>query len=359
MSKETTKFEVVGKILPKLTDKMETAGYSDLDIMAIQAVIVYEGISDDSRQLLIEKADLEKAIDSLDGKPVRILFDGENPTGHGYNQDTQTFSPLVANIGFIHWAWGKTNEEENNRYEAVCDMVIWQKYYPEISNRLRQLHQSGELKFSFEMERDFEMTPEGYKKLFNIHFTGVAIVKNPAFEQTRSLLVAELINEGGRKNVDELLKLLGTLKETIGTEIAEQFKTNLGILNEKITTLQAEKEVSLNTITDMKSEIAEKDGVIKTIEAERDEFKGTVEIAEKSKLGAERTEKLKKYGEVKQTETELAEMTKDEFVAVLEDVVCNFKPEIASGVGVKYEKVGGAVADRKKSLLGLIEGLGK
>lgn len=358
MSSKFTHVETKATILPKITERMETAGYNDKDIMAIRAVVIYEGISDDSRQLLLQRDDLERAIRSLEGKPLRILFDGVNPTGHGYNKETNTFSPLVANIGFINWAWGEVNEE-TNRYEVICDICMWQDYYPEIALRLRQLHESGELKFSFEMERDFEMTPEGYKKCFNIHFKGVAVVKNPAFEETRSLLVAEILNEGG-KNMDEILKLLDGLKGTLSTEIAEQFKSNLGVLNAKIEDLTGKLEGAEKSVTDLKVEVADKDGTIKTLEADRDKYKGIVDTAEKAKVGAERLEKLSKYGKVEKTTDELAEMDKEAFVTLLEEMVSNYNPqenaENDGAMGVNFERTSKNKVDRKAKLLSLVEG---
>ena len=346
------------EILPKITDKMENAGFDDRDVMAIRAVALYEGVN--ANGALIERDDLEKAIPTFIGKPVRILFDGENPTGHGYDRETKTFSPLVANIGFIHWAYGVENEEKG-RYEAIVEIVVWQKYFPEIATRLRELHREGDLKFSFEAERDFDITPEGYRRCYNILFTGIAIVQKPAFSEARSLMVAEILNKGGF-DMEDIKKLLESIQEKVGAEIAEQFKENLGVLNDKISELEGKLETANTEVSDLKAELAERDGTIKELEADRDKYKDIVETAEKEKLGKERLEKLSKYGEVKKSAEELAEMEKSEFVDLLAEMVENYKPteEIAEeegAMGVPFEKTSKSKVDRKEKLLGFIEGL--
>ena len=79
-----------GVILDKITSRMENAGLQDSDIMAIRAVAVFEGVNGNTA--LFESDDLAKAVDTFRGKPLLILFDGVNPTGHGFDSETQTFS---------------------------------------------------------------------------------------------------------------------------------------------------------------------------------------------------------------------------------------------------------------------------
>lgn len=343
------------RILPKITERMENAGYNDRDIMAIEALVVYEGINDNGA--LIERDDLERAYSTLDGKPLWIRFVNNDPTGHGFNPETGKFDDLRRAIGFIHWSWGSFNEE-TQRFEVKVDICVWQKYYPEICNRLRQLHGTGDLKFSYEAERDYEITPEGYRRCFNINFTGMAVVKSPALEETKSLMVAELLKEDIR--MDELKKLIEGLKGTVSTEIAEQFNSHLGTLNKKVNDLE-------KTVSDLRVENAEKDGVIKTITVERDTYKSKVETAEKEKTGEERFTKLSKYGEPCKTKEELAEMEKMAFVDLLEKTIENFNPtdtqenseNNSDVVGGVYKNTGTQKLDRKKIVSDIIEGLTK
>lgn len=160
--------------------------------------------------------------------------------------------------------------------------------------------------------------------------------------------------------MDEIMKLLEGLKGTLSTEIAEQFKTNLGVLNDKIKDLTGKLETAENSITTTKEELATANGMIKTLESDRDKFKGIVETAEKEKLGAERLEKLSKYGKVEKTAEELAELDKEGFVTVLEQAIENYNPQEHAeneAMGVKFENVGKKNSDRKSKLLSFVEGL--
>jgi outer membrane murein-binding lipoprotein Lpp len=349
--------QIKGQILDKPTERMEMAGYSDKDIMAIRAVAIYEGVN--ANNALFEKDDLEKAVNTLVGKPLRILFDGENPTGHGFDRETRKFSTLVTNIGFIQWAYGQENEV-TGKYEIVVEVAVWQKYYPEICQRLRELHRDGELKFSIEADREFEITPEGYRRCFNILFTGLAVVRNPAFDEARSMMVAEILEKGGQVQMEELMKLVSGLNESIGTEIAEQFKSNLGTLNAEIDTLKSKVEVAENETAEVKAELAEANGKLKEVEADRDKYKNVVETAEKEALGAERLDKLSKYGKPEKSAEELAELSKDEYAEELIKAVENYNPsevaEVDATIG-NFEKTGKNKESNRDKLLAFCEGL--
>jgi len=368
MQKEKITLEFTGSVLESITENMELAGYNDKDIMAIRGVACYEGINKNGA--LLERADLQKSVDSLSCKPVKIRFVDNNPTGHGLNLKTGKFDKLVQRIGFINYAWGSLNtddlsdeeiradfdkdfSERKGIYEIKFEAVIWQKDFPNICKRLRELHDNGNLKFSFEMERDFIITDEGYKKCFNIHFTGIAIVDNPAFPEAKSLMVAEILNKGDKIEMDELKKLIEAMSANMSTEIAEQFNQNLGALNNSIETLKSEN-------ADLKVEVAEKTGELADAKAELDnvktelaEFKSKEEKAEKQKVGTERYEKLKKYGEPIKTVDEIAELTKEEFADLLCEMVDSYVPDEMSSIGVPFTKQKSETSSKEK-LLGLL-----
>lgn len=350
-------FEFCGDVLPAITESMETAGYDDRDIMAIRAVAFHSGVNNNTA--VIEKDDAVRAIRTLIGKPLRILFDGENPTGHGYDRKARKFSNLVVNIGFIHWAY-IDSEPDSDEYKAIVEIGVWKKYYPEIASRMRELHHEGKLFFSIEAEREFEITPEGYRRCYNILFNGLAVVQNPAWRESRSLMVAEILKEGGQQNMDEILKLLEGLKDSLNIEVAEQFKTHLGSLNDTIVDLKNKLEVAENELATAKEELATANGTIKDLEADRDKYKDIVETAERERLGKKRLEKLSKYGKVEQTTEELAELDKETFLTLLEEMVDNYNPqEVAEdeAIGVQFESISKISTDRKSKLLSFVEGL--
>lgn len=353
------RFKFAVDILPNITEKMELAGYDDRDIMALKAIAFHSGVNENNAIIL--KDDAIRSVNTLIGKPLRILFDGLNPTGHGYNRQTNKFSKAVTNIGFIHWAYIDIDENNPDEYNVIVEVAVWRKYFPEITNRMRELHQAGELFFSIESEREFEITPEGYRRCFNILFNGLAVVQSPAWTESKSLMVAEILKEGGKSNMDEIMKLLEGLKDTLSTEVAEQFKSNLGVLNDKIADLTGKLETAETERDNAKEELATANGTIKELEVDRDKFKEIIETAEKEKNGNERLEKLSKYGKVEKTATELAEMDKESFVTLLEEMVTNYQPQENAddedAIGVKFEKINKNSSDRKAKLLGFVEKL--
>jgi hypothetical protein len=377
---------VQGKILNKRPERLkdiEIAGLNDPDIMFIEAFAVGEGVN--ANNALFMKDDLEKAERTFVGKPVKIRFINNDPTGHGYDKTTGTFDEIVKAVGYIYDAWGSyydnegnwLSKEEGGTYKVKVYMAIWQRYYPEIALRLRQLHDTGDLKFSIEAEREFEITPEGYRKCFNIIFNGLAIVKNPAFENARSLMVAEILKEGGNRDMDEkaLKELMKKMMKNMNMDMSETasieemataIEAKFGDLGQNITTLTSEKETAETALTTVKEELVTVKGELAEKSAKLDTLTQEKEVAEKTKLGEMRHSKLAKYGEVVKSKEELSEMSGEAFVALLEEAVDNYKPTGTENsstedniTGVVFETGKVDKASRKEKLLGLINGLSK
>lgn len=368
MEKEKIILDFKGSVLDKITQNMELAGYNDRDVMAIRGVACYEGVNKNNS--LFERADLYKAEQTLSSKPIKIRFVDNNPTGHGLNLKTGAFDKLVQRVGFINYVWGNLNTdnleddevrenwdkdfaERKGTYEIMFEGVVWQKDFPNISKRIRELHNEGNLNFSIEAEVDYLITAEGYKKCFNIHFTGIAIVDNPAFPEAKSLMVAEILNKGDKVEMDELKKLLESVNSTIGTEIAEQFKKHLGVLNENIEALKNEN-------AGLKVEVAEKKGELSNICAELESVKSVVneyktkeEFAQKQIIGTERYEKLKKYGEVASTIDEIAELSNEKFADLLCEMVDKYVPSDKK-IAVPFVKAKDETSSKEKLIKFLI-----
>ncbi|WP_336786945.1 hypothetical protein [Paenibacillus sp. MMO-177] len=358
------------EILTSKPEGLEIAGYDDQDIMLIKAVAITEGVN--ANDALFERADLERAKRTLVGKPLKIRYVNDNPTGHGYNPKTNTFDEIVKAIGVIYdvdaqivqpdgttsYYWSSENEQQEGTYQLVVYMGVWQKYYPEIANRLRQLHATGDLKFSIEAERDYEITPEGYRRCFNITFNGLAVVKNPAFDNARSLVVAELL-EGGKDKMD-FEKLYNDLKAEHASLVAQ----NALDVQAKTTAESALAETN-GRVAELSEQLLVKEGELKEATAELATFRSEKEIAEKARVGAERHEKLSKYGEVSKTADELAEMTKESFVDLMAEMVEGYQPsgqENAENHGVQgayFNTDKPNKGSNKANLLALVTGLAK
>ena len=347
-------FDLVSvQVVDKRPEHVELGEWSDKDLMFIQGIAVREGVN--ANNALFERDDLSKTANTLTGKPLKIRFVHNNPTGHGYDRQTGIFDEIVKPIGAIHYAW--PNESDDGKLQVVFEAVVWQVYYPEVANRLRQLHREGNLKFSIEASRDEEVTPEGYRRQFNILFHGLCVVANPAEAKATSLMVAELINEGGKK-VDY---------EKLYNELLNKFNeqgNQLALVSKDKELAEKDRDELKTQATEVAEKVIDLEGQLKEVTAEKDNFKNQIEQAEKESLGAERLVKLQKYGEVTETAKELAELDREAWVSRLEEAVTKYHPtgnkedaEKKEVLGVKHENVSTKKIDRKAQLSQLIDGL--
>lgn len=343
---------ISGQIVP-MSEDIEIAGFSSKDLMRIKAVALYEGIN--ANNALFERAELEKSTGTFLNKPLYINPYNNKPTGHGYDSKTGSFSNNRRAIGFIHSARGVENAD-TGKYEVVVDMIVWEKYYPEIASAFRKLHINGDLKFSLEAEREQEFADNNVRVMRNINFTALVAVDNPAFENAKSLIVAELEKDKGGKEME--------FEKLYNEEVAKNTEIAQSLEKEKESRENAEKELTAikEELAENKEKLVTLEGEIKDISLERDNYKSTIEKAEKEKTGTARLAKLQKYGEVSKSIDELAEMTAEEFVGVLEEMVDNYKPVEVSEkdkdiVVVPHEKGKKTEDSRKEKLLSFIEGL--
>lgn len=368
---KNTFIEFKGEILSERPKNFEQASVYDKDIMFIKAVAIEEGIN--LNNALFERTELHKSLSSFTGKPLRILLKEGKPSGHGFNPMTGKFDKEVEQIGYIYDVSAEVVsingevisvtyddfhelDKYDGKYRVVVHIAMWQGLYPEVSRTLRDLHENGELAFSIEATRDYELLENGVRRCFNILFNALAVVKTPAFENARSIMVAELLNtqeQGGTKSMD--------FEKLYKDEVAKtaSLETEVASLSEKVTDLSAE-------LAELKGTVAEKDAEIASVQSERDSLKQVVETAEKERVGEERFVKLSKYGEVAKSKEELAEMTKEDFVETLIEAVEGYKPEVASAnsnetddiIGVNFHKKK-ENAGNKEKLMGLLTGFGK
>ena len=366
-----TFIEFKGEILSKQPENFEQASVYDKDIMFIKAVAIEEGLN--LNNALFERTELHKSLSSFTGKPLRILLKEGKPSGHGFNPMTGKFDKEVEQIGYIYNVSAEVVspsgevadvtyedfhdlDKYDGKYRVVVYIAMWQGIYPEVASMLRQLHSDGALAFSIEATREYELLDGGVRRCFDILFNALAVVKTPAFESARSIMVAELLNtqEQGGTNSMEFEKLY---KDEVAKTAS--LETEIASVQSQLTDLTAE-------LAELKGTVAEKDAEIASVVSERDGFKAVVETAEKEKVGAERFAKLSKYGEVPKSKEELAEMTKEDFVESLIEAVEAYKPEVASANKENSEDLIGVDfvqkkenADNKAKLMGLLTGFGK
>lgn len=318
MNKELYRWENEVDIINLEKVDCEFSGKDSDDLMYVRGFATHEGVNANGTKFRREI--LQKTYNSLIDKPLRILTDFyNNPTGHGFNKKTKTFSKNIINIGHIIKVTpvivgadeqilcevnSLTDELPEGNYRLLFDAVLYKEYYNEIAEVLVDLHNSKQLKFSIESNISYELSENNIKDCTDIKFIGLSIVKNPAFEKAFSILVAE----EERKELDDLdyEKLYNEIKEQFDVLVAEKET----LIAEKITletasqelvvvkeNLEAEMVIKNTQITDLSVEVAE-----------LNTFKTKFETSEKEKVGNERLATLKELGETELTSQELSEM---------------------------------------------------
>lgn len=290
------------KFTIKKDHDLELAGYDANDLLVIEGIAFHSGTN--ANGAVIFKEDAKKDITTMIGKPLRVLWQGK-PTGHGYNKMNNTFDKDVMNIGYIHNA--DIVDGENDEYKAEVQAIMWKKYYPEIAEKLIELDKEGELKFSIEAERKIEILKNGDRRCFDNNFTGLAMVANPAWDKSKSFMVAE--DETTESSSDAQKGGNNASSTKTDTNGQVDVKDKEALINAKLQLIESQKANDNLTKELLKYQKIAKD----------------YEIKEK---GQERLTKLSKYGEVKDSVEELGNLSDIDFVNKLEALVDEYAKNI-------------------------------
>lgn len=290
------------KFTIKKDHDLELAGYDANDLLVIEGVAFHSGTN--ANGAVIFKEDAKKDITTMIGKPLRVLWQGK-PTGHGYNKMNNTFDKDVMNIGYIHNA--DIVDGENDEYKAEVQAIMWKKYYPEIAEKLIELDKEGELKFSIEAERKIEVLKNGDRRCFDNNFTGLAMVANPAWDKSKSFMVAEDETTESSSDAPKGGKNASSKETDTNTQV--DVKDKEALINAKLQLIESQKENDNLTKELLKYQKIAKD----------------YEIKEK---GQQRLTKLSKYGEVKDSVEELGNLSDIDFVNKLEALVDEYAKNI-------------------------------
>ncbi len=347
-----SKFEIE---LLKKHDTFELSSVQDVDLMRIRCFATHEGLNENgtffSREVLL------KNYQTLIDKPLVLVQDKFGmPTGHGYDFQRSTFDKdKRVNVGHVINAFPvivddsgniidisdkDPSEYEHGELRIICDLVLYKYYLHEVAEIILDLHTNGMLKFSIEGLMDCNLDDSRIKHCTRIQFTGLAIVRRPAFVNSHSLEVAE--KQGGTELDFE--KLYNDLKADHDTLIAEK-----AIVDEKLVTAETKIGELNTTIAEKIDALADKEIEIseaKDAIAELTPFKEKIETAEKLAVGEKRLERLTKLGYTEKSIEELCSMDQTEYSELLESVV-----DTASSAKGKIETAGS-----DKNILGLING---
>lgn len=290
------------KFTIKKDHDLELAGYDANDLLVIEGIAFHSGTN--ANGAVIFKEDAKKDITTMIGKPLRVLWQGK-PTGHGYNKMNNTFDKNVMNIGYIHNA--DIIDGENDEYKAEVQAIMWKKYYPEIAEKLIELDKEGELKFSIEAERKIEVLKNGDRRCFDNNFTGLAMVANPAWDKSKSFMVAEDETTESSSDAPKGGNNASSTKTDTNGQVGVKDKEAL--INAKLQLIESQK-----TNDNLTKELLKYQKIAKDYE-----------IKEK---GQERLTKLSKYGEVKDSVEELGNLSDIDFVNKLEALVDEYAKNI-------------------------------
>lgn len=352
--------------LTKKETQLEIASVRDADLMKIRCFATTEG--ENLNGTIFPPKILLNCYRTFIDKPVVIVPDGfNNPTGHGYDYKKQEFqNDKRVNVGHIVDAFPVFITDEGDMIEVyggaedydifsedrkgelriITDLVIYKHYFYDIAERLKLLHDLGNLSFSMESMVDYYKTEDGAAVCTDISFTGLAIVDKPAFVRAKSIEVA------GQKGDEEAMEF----KEMYEAEKAK----NEALIAEKAV-VDEELEKTKTSLAETKEELANSKAELANAQAEVEvlkPYKEQVENAEKEALGKERAAKLEKFGIKDIDVAELSEMSNVDFAEKLVEAADNMKVEVAEEskpepMGVpQYNPSAGSNQDKLMKALG-------
>ena len=327
---KTKKSDVKIELLRK-NDIFEIGSVQDVDLMKIRCFGTHEGVNENGtdfpRDMLLE------CYPTFIDKPLILVQDSFGlPTGHGFNFQNGTFDNkirlhvghitnafpcIVDDSGNIFDVTGQDSSEfPEGEFRIICDLVLYKYYLTEVSEIILDLHLNGMLNFSMEGLMDYFVDENNIKHCTNIQFTGLAIVKRPAFVNSHSLEVAEK-KQGGTKLDFE--KLYNDLKSEHDTLIADNARVVAELETKKAELASKEVEVTekIEALANKEIEISEANSKIEELTP----FKEQVETAEKTAAGQKRFDRLSKLGYTEKTVDELSAMDQATYSALLEDVL--------------------------------------
>lgn len=317
----------------KANCKVELASIHDADLMRIICFGTHEGKN--LNDVIFPRKILMTSYRTFIDKPVIIVPSSSNlPTGHGFDFNKQTFdSDKRKNIGHITNAFPVFVNDKDEIFEVydlsmlddeqyadcelriVCELVVYKNYFSDISDRLEYLHNMGNLSFSMEALVSSYKTEDDSKVCTDIMFTGLAIVDEPAFVNSKSIEVSE--KEEKDMEFKEMYEAEKAKNEALVAEKAT-VESELATSKEELTSTKEE-------LASVKTELAEAKAEVESLKP----FKEQVELAEKENLGKERLAKLEKLGVKDLDAMELAEKTKEEFADMLVEAAENYVPVVA------------------------------
>ncbi|MCK9191174.1 MAG: hypothetical protein M0P10_06500 [Sphaerochaetaceae bacterium] len=332
--------------------KLEFSSVEDADLMRIKCFATHEGVNlnntEFTREVLLE------AYPSFIDKPLFIVpNDAGEPTGHGFDFVKKEFDtdkrkvvghiadafPCMVNNGNTTMCSGMQDDEIMNaqgEMRIVCTCIVYKNYLAEVADMLERFHTEGNLNFSMEGIVDCCTDADGVRHCSNIQFTGLTIVKNPAFQHSKSVAVAEKKDEGGNdKDMDEKLKALQAKYDALLAKY-NALKNEKGGAKEKPEAKPApvdkKKKACAEVNIDKFTEVLEELASLKVEVAELKPYKEKVDSDKANALGEKRHKRLQSLGYTEKSVEELAKMSQEEYVTLLEQVMDkNDKAKAAKG----------------------------
>lgn len=303
-------------------DTVELASITNFDQMHIKCFATTEGKNLNGTEF--PRNTLLASYKSLIDTHVWIVPDKYGfPTGHGFDFTSAEFDmEKRKNIGHIKNAYpvivtkdeqivdvSEMNIEDfpEGELRIVADLAIDKFYFSEIADNLKYLHSINDLFFSMEALTK-GVQKEDRRECSEISFTGLAIVSNPAFVNSKSIEIAQRKEEEHSLDFEKEYNELKTKYDTVVAENETLKNASAGIT-----------EVATELAT-AKTELATANKTIDELKVYKEKF----ETAEKEKLGKTRAEQMKKLGKEIEA-SELAEKTDVEFAQLVIEAASTFE----------------------------------
>lgn len=380
--------------MTKNVEKLELGSIRNEDLMFIKCYATTEGKNLNgtyfSRRLLAQSY-----LTFID-KPLVIVpsYLGE-PTGHGYdfinkrfkNDERKVVGHIIdSKLVIVPEPSTSSSDHEDEdlivltdedissgkflvykgELRVLCTVVVYQHYLNEVADIIRDLHSQNKLNFSMEGLMNATEGDDGTVYADDITFTGLAIVKNPAFVNSYSLEVAEILdnkggavmaetgknqnmnqnNQGNQGNQNNKNSGQGS---TVPKEKYDELLQKYNDLFEKYNALKKQggsnsnSKQNNNNSNEMASKYTEALEEIAELKSQVEElvpFKERIETAEKLQVGKDRLERLSKLSKVDVTAEQLAEMSEAEYIEMLEKAVDAKKPATETA-----EEIDGVIFD--------------
>lgn len=263
------------------------------------AKFIFTDDKPNSNNQAISVDEFDSIIASAVGMPIKMRFDGAGATKH----------PGSIPIGVIRAMEKKVAADGSN--QLIAEAVLWNDEYPDEVAYLKETFADGKAPgVSWELGYKSSIIESGVTWLKNVITRAATFVKSPAYGTRTALLALASMNDPEDIKISILALAEELTKDKlppVGNKGGKQ-----GMTEEEIKKLQEDLKKAQAETETLKTQVTEKDKVIKANEEESAKLK-------KEALIATRVQKYSEAGFKLDTDTAKADKKKEMFVVLQDD----------------------------------------